>query len=77
MLMSLSRPIQWYHSHADPVWPDGTLNILCTKEVNKDACMVRISVSPWRFFLDHQGPTPSNGPQNGFARIKIITSQAI
>ncbi len=24
--MSFSRPIQWYHSHADPVWPDSTFN---------------------------------------------------
>jgi hypothetical protein len=23
--MSFSRPIQWYHSHTDPIWPDGTL----------------------------------------------------
>jgi hypothetical protein len=22
--MSFTRPIQWYHSHADPIWPDGT-----------------------------------------------------
>ncbi len=22
--MSFSRPIQWYHCHADPFWPDGT-----------------------------------------------------
>ncbi len=22
--MSFSRPIHWYHSHADPIWPDGT-----------------------------------------------------
>jgi hypothetical protein len=22
--MSFSRPIQRYHSHADPIWPDGT-----------------------------------------------------
>jgi hypothetical protein len=22
--MSFSRHIQWYHSHADPIWPDGT-----------------------------------------------------
>ncbi len=22
--MSFSRPIQWYHSHADPIWPDST-----------------------------------------------------
>jgi hypothetical protein len=25
-LMSFSRPIQWYHSHADPIWPDGIFN---------------------------------------------------
>ncbi len=24
--MTFLRPIQWYHSHADPVWPDGTFN---------------------------------------------------
>jgi hypothetical protein len=24
--MSFSRPIQWYHSHVDPIWPDGTFN---------------------------------------------------
>jgi hypothetical protein len=24
--MSFSRPIQWYHSHADPIWPDGDFN---------------------------------------------------
>jgi hypothetical protein len=22
--MSFSRPIQWYHAHADPIWLDGT-----------------------------------------------------
>jgi hypothetical protein len=21
--MSLSMPIQWHHSHADPIWPEG------------------------------------------------------
>ncbi len=25
--MSFSRPIQWYHSHADPIWPYGTFNV--------------------------------------------------
>ncbi len=24
--MSFLRPIQLYHSHADPIWPDGTFN---------------------------------------------------
>ncbi len=29
--MSFPRPIQCYHSHADPIWPDGTLHktVLC------------------------------------------------
>jgi hypothetical protein len=27
-MMSFSRPIQCSHSHADPVWPEGPLNIL-------------------------------------------------
>jgi hypothetical protein len=22
--MSFLRPMQWFHSHADPIWPDGT-----------------------------------------------------
>jgi hypothetical protein len=22
--MIFSMPIQWYHSHVDPIWPDGT-----------------------------------------------------
>jgi hypothetical protein len=22
--MSFLRPIQWYHSKADPIWPEGT-----------------------------------------------------
>ena len=26
--MSFSRLIQWYHSHVDPIWPDGTFNSL-------------------------------------------------
>ncbi len=25
--MSFSRPIQWCHSHANPIWSDGTLEI--------------------------------------------------
>ncbi len=32
--MSFSRPIQWYHSHADPIWPDGTFN-LTNQRINK------------------------------------------
>ncbi len=25
--MPFWRPIQWYHFHVDPIWPDGTFNI--------------------------------------------------
>jgi hypothetical protein len=25
--MSFSSPIQWYHSHADPIWPTVPLNL--------------------------------------------------
>jgi hypothetical protein len=27
-MMSFSRPIHWYHSHADPIWPDGTFKFI-------------------------------------------------
>ncbi len=26
-LMSFSRPIQWYHFHAELMWPEGTFNV--------------------------------------------------
>ena len=26
--MCFLRPIQWYHSHADPIWPDGTFKLM-------------------------------------------------
>jgi hypothetical protein len=25
--MVFTRPIQWYHSHADPIWLDGTFKV--------------------------------------------------
>jgi hypothetical protein len=25
--MTISRPFQWYHSHADPIWPDNTFKL--------------------------------------------------
>ncbi len=28
--MSFSRSIQWYHPHADPIWPDGTIKLRFT-----------------------------------------------
>ncbi len=45
--MSFSRPIPWYHSHADPIWPDGTLqgNVPCD-------FLLQI------FFMNHLPPSP-------------------
>jgi hypothetical protein len=31
-LMSFSRPIQWYHSHADPIRPDGTFKAIALSD---------------------------------------------
>ncbi len=46
--MSFSRAIQWYHSHADPIWPDGTFKPaqeweqLSRKQAKlRHACMAR------------------------------------
>ncbi len=29
--MSFSRAFQWYHSHLDPIWPDGTFKLYMNK----------------------------------------------
>ncbi len=34
-LVFFSRPIQWYHYHADPIWPDGTFNLLLQITVHR------------------------------------------
>ncbi len=39
--MSFSRPIKWYHSHADPIWPDGTFNI-AYNDIDSSESEVRI-----------------------------------
>ncbi len=31
--MSFSMPIQRYHSHADPIWPDGTFKHQYTRAI--------------------------------------------
>jgi hypothetical protein len=36
--MSFSRPIQWYHSQAGPISPDGTLNL--------KSCHLRLTLGP-------------------------------
>ncbi len=30
--MSFLRPIQWYHSQADQIWPDGTFKLFLARE---------------------------------------------
>ncbi len=44
--MFFSRPIQWYHSHADPIWPDGTFksnanrqDVKIIKNIKKNDCL--------------------------------------
>ncbi len=37
-LMSFSRPMQWYHSHADPIWPDGTFTHFFSFSLNRQYC---------------------------------------
>ncbi len=32
--MFFLKPIQWYQSHADPIWPDGTIKSVQTKPPN-------------------------------------------
>ncbi len=32
--MSFQRAFQWYQSHADPIWPDGTFNFTTRHYIN-------------------------------------------
>ncbi len=31
--MSFSRAFQWYHSHLDPIWPEGTFKVKVNREI--------------------------------------------
>ncbi len=43
--MSFSRPIQWYHSHEDPIWPDGTFNLfLNTAWINNHEVTLKVAI---------------------------------
>ncbi len=35
-------PIQWYHSHADPIWPDGTFKGTDVKKMKELKSMLSI-----------------------------------
>ncbi len=41
--MSFLRPIQWYHSRADPIWPDGSFNSYTDKKKIKFSSYIRKS----------------------------------
>ncbi len=69
--MSFWRPIQWYHSHADPIWPDSTFHELPDTEHGVNVLVRVISwggaAAPLILLIlaVHQvGPTPS-GPAYG------------
>jgi hypothetical protein len=52
--MFFSRPIQWYQSHADPIWPDGTFNpciFLCADDDRKP--FFRAMTLNYLLMLDH------------------------
>jgi hypothetical protein len=46
--MSFLRPIQWYHSQADPIWTDGTL-----KEENKFRILQFLQLLPKNSYFFH------------------------
>ncbi len=50
--MSFSRAFQWYHSHLDPIWPDGTfkdliaLYVQYTPQLREELIIVYTRVRP-------------------------------
>jgi hypothetical protein len=52
--MSLSRPIQWYNSHADPIWPDGTFKERRKSNVTHVLDLVLLEVLDWMLRLSVQ-----------------------
>ncbi len=48
--MSFSRPFQWYHSEADPIWPDGTFKKLTHVHKLNDTSL--LASSPQGFMLN-------------------------
>jgi hypothetical protein len=53
---SFLRPVQWYHSHVDPIWPDGTFNDLpgyvlqCDNTYLKDLMFSLAPAGPNEYF---------------------------
>jgi hypothetical protein len=47
------RPIQWYHSHADLIWPDGTFklcDVFFLPETQNRAEHLAMCAAPFHFF---------------------------
>ncbi len=57
--MSFSKPIQWYHSHVDPIWPNGgtfnpeacVLLFIYKIYVVSSKCFCCLSISCWKTVL--------------------------
>ena len=64
--MSISRPIQWYHSHVDPIWPDGTFKKESARAISQGPTKLSISSA-----------NPPTSPCNLSAHIKNLTHGAV
>ncbi len=65
--MSFSRPIQWYHSYVDPIWPDSTFKYKMKKTYPIDRLMLSFfiffatkRVTIYLFLTLTEMPYPSN-----------------
>ncbi len=54
--MSFSRLIQWYHSHVEPIWPDGTFkkDVYVLEKTDEVKCETGIHVRPQMEFFRFQ-----------------------
>jgi hypothetical protein len=52
--MSLSRPSPWYHSHVDPIGPDGTFKERKKSDVTYVLDLVLLEVLDWMLRLSVQ-----------------------
>ncbi len=59
--MSFSRPIQWYLSHVDPIWPDGGRYLKGTIEkVVINRFMLKKKKFDLKFLIQVQSSKPIN-----------------
>jgi hypothetical protein len=60
--MSFPRPIKWFHSHADPIWPDGTFNksakLLSFEGIRKRAeCLLYCTTAQYILIITFSSPS--------------------